>query len=192
MAKSNRTRIRANASWKMRLTGVLSGLCCFGCALRHAATAVFTGVHLARSGKLQASRQPWISLKRPSSLLPLAAAGRACVEVKESTTPQDVLGAAKVLQACDQPESNILELGQLVAGLGYMRLLSTVSLQTPLTGVAVTTSGDIVGMVEAFGAQIKAGTHCWLNAYKYLCSSVPSSTGEERWLCQKPCCAGGL
>mmetsp|Transcript_54244 Transcript_54244/g.100262 ORF Transcript_54244/g.100262 Transcript_54244/m.100262 type:complete len:252 (+) Transcript_54244:118-873(+) len=135
-------------------------LCCCGVALLRVATSCFacSGVLFAPlwCGKLAgATRQrvcgPLQSRANQFAPLALAAAGSTYVEVRESTSPQDILGAAKVLQSCDLPTADtneLLELGQLFAGLGYMRLLSTVSLRSPLTAVAVTESGDIVGMVE--------------------------------------------
>eukprot|EP00929_Paragymnodinium_shiwhaense_P098689 TRINITY_DN60179_c0_g1_i2.p1 TRINITY_DN60179_c0_g1~~TRINITY_DN60179_c0_g1_i2.p1 ORF type:complete len:283 (+),score=62.50 TRINITY_DN60179_c0_g1_i2:31-849(+) len=74
------------------------------------------------------------------------------IVVCEATDPSHIAGAADMLAARDRAVNGEREGGlsqfDAMLGLGYQRLLSTVSLRTPLTAVAVAGDGKVVGMAE--------------------------------------------
>lgn len=93
-----------------------------------------------------------------------AGQGRRAVSVCEATEARHIAGAAAVLarrgrgrgrgrgaegdEGDGDEEGGPLDVLVPLIGLAYMRLLSSVSLQTPLTSVAVAEGGDVVGMAE--------------------------------------------
>lgn len=71
-------------------------------------------------------------------------------EVCEATQPDHIFGAAQLLTS--RPEEGSAREGpgfmDALGGLGYMRVLSSVSLSSPLTVVAVAEGTGVVGMAE--------------------------------------------